>query len=370
MQRTNVPPDDPTRHEPGAGALREYERRREARLRRSADVLPGEAPAHEEAWRKGAAGERLVGRRLNAEARAVGGVAVLHDLTLPGRRANIDHLVIGPAGVAVVDAKAWGGRVWLGRDAIWQGRHARRDALEGMRHQLHRVHATLAAVGWDHVPVLPVICLVNGVRGPARDAVRLVDGIGVGSPEAVARFVTRAGPLTYDDVHRLLALLGARFAVRGGAVAPTSPRRRAPLASPVVLPPEATLAAPKAKLRRWRRRRPRIVGRTVALLTLQIAAALAFVAIGASVLIAALDTGGAVSPPVSRSELAARGAELRHLAASAARGRVRGPRIRASRTAFVLTYHRGPRCRVDVTVLRARSLAALPALTRAHHCRR
>jgi Nuclease-related domain len=33
------------------------------------------------------------------------GWAVLHDLAVPRSRANIDHLVIGPGGVFVIDSK-------------------------------------------------------------------------------------------------------------------------------------------------------------------------------------------------------------------------------------------------------------------------
>jgi hypothetical protein len=48
------------------------------------------------AWRRGAAGERRTARLLAALERQ--GWAVLHDLAVPGSRANIDHLVIGPGG--------------------------------------------------------------------------------------------------------------------------------------------------------------------------------------------------------------------------------------------------------------------------------
>jgi hypothetical protein len=46
------------------------------------------------AWRRGAAGERRTARLLDPLERH--GWAVLHDLAVPGSRANIDHLVIGP----------------------------------------------------------------------------------------------------------------------------------------------------------------------------------------------------------------------------------------------------------------------------------
>jgi Nuclease-related domain len=39
------------------------------------------------------------------------GWAVLHDLAVPGSRANIDHLVTGPAGVFVIDSQHYRGRL-------------------------------------------------------------------------------------------------------------------------------------------------------------------------------------------------------------------------------------------------------------------
>jgi hypothetical protein len=56
-----------------------------------------------ERWLRGAAGERATAELL---ARLPGRRwAVMHDLDIPGHRANIDHLVIGPTGTWVVDTK-------------------------------------------------------------------------------------------------------------------------------------------------------------------------------------------------------------------------------------------------------------------------
>ena len=63
------------------------------------------------AWRRGAAGERRTARLLGPLERH--GWAVLHDLAVPGSRANIDHLVIGPGGVFVIDSKQYRGRLEL-----------------------------------------------------------------------------------------------------------------------------------------------------------------------------------------------------------------------------------------------------------------
>jgi hypothetical protein len=83
------------------------------RFRPSSDTL---------SWRRGAAGERRTARLLAPLERH--GWAVLHDLAIPGSQANIDHLVIGPGGVAVVDSKQYRGRLHLDRyGLVWHGRH-------------------------------------------------------------------------------------------------------------------------------------------------------------------------------------------------------------------------------------------------------
>jgi hypothetical protein len=75
------------------------------------------------AWRRGAAGERRTARLLSPLERR--GWAVLHDLAVPRSRANLDHLVIGPGGVFVIDSKQYRGRLQL--DAVgklWHGRYS------------------------------------------------------------------------------------------------------------------------------------------------------------------------------------------------------------------------------------------------------
>jgi hypothetical protein len=89
------------------------------RYRPSTDIL---------AWRRGAAGERRTARLLAPLERR--GWAVLHDLAIPGTPANLDHLVIGPGGVLVIDSKQYRGRLRLDRDGIiWHGHHLLVSAL-------------------------------------------------------------------------------------------------------------------------------------------------------------------------------------------------------------------------------------------------
>jgi Nuclease-related domain len=104
------------------------------------------------AWQRGAAGEHQTARLLNRL--GPDGYVVLHDLAIPDSRANLDHLVIGPSGVFVIDTKRWTGQVHQSPDGlIW--------------HNHYRLDRTLATVRWQAetlgrllgVPVAPVICV-------------------------------------------------------------------------------------------------------------------------------------------------------------------------------------------------------------------
>ncbi|WP_232333608.1 nuclease-related domain-containing protein [Agromyces laixinhei] len=101
----------------GESASQEYERRRakdEARIRQRWGRFGGIAVALSDerqstrAWSIGAAGEEIVGARLDAIASER--IRVLHDRRIPGSRANIDHLLVTPGGVWVIDAKRYRGR--------------------------------------------------------------------------------------------------------------------------------------------------------------------------------------------------------------------------------------------------------------------
>ena len=179
--------------EPGANARAKHRRLRSARLRRD----PASEPtAYEEAWRKGAEGERRLGQALNAAATADTRLTVLHDLTIDGRRANIDHVVIGPAGVTIVDAKAWSGRVSVGKGTLWQGRQPRGREVDGMREQVHRICSALALAGRDDVPVRGALCFVNENAGIADGPMQRLDRVALGGVRAVIGFVAADGPLS------------------------------------------------------------------------------------------------------------------------------------------------------------------------------
>jgi hypothetical protein len=107
------------------------------------------------AWRRGAAGERRTARLLAVLERQ--GWAVLHDLAVPGSRANIDHLVIGPGGVFVIDSKHYRGRLeldWSGR--LWHGRYPLAPALRAVSFEADRAARVLVDPDVVVVPMVAV----------------------------------------------------------------------------------------------------------------------------------------------------------------------------------------------------------------------
>lgn len=64
----------------------------------------------EDVWHKGAVGEIAVGKSLD-EIAVKHNFFVLHDRAIPGSVANIDHILVTPFGVFVIDAKNYQGLV-------------------------------------------------------------------------------------------------------------------------------------------------------------------------------------------------------------------------------------------------------------------
>lgn len=147
-------------------------------------------------WQQGARGEQATARLLRPLTRQ--GYTVLHDRALGGNsRANLDHLVIGPHGVAVLDSKQWnknmrvrqrGGYVWAGR--------TRGDKIAGsLQYEQRRVaSALLAECGTDVVVTAALV-----IHGPRLSAWRTwqISGIPMLQGRAVRRWI-RQLPAHYD----------------------------------------------------------------------------------------------------------------------------------------------------------------------------
>jgi hypothetical protein len=107
------------------------------------------------AWRRGAAGERRTAQLLDPLEQH--GWVVLHDLAVPHSQANIDHVVIGPGGVFVIDSKQYRGRLQLdptGR--LWHGRYPLAPTLQAVSFEADQAAVVLPDPGLAVVPIVAV----------------------------------------------------------------------------------------------------------------------------------------------------------------------------------------------------------------------
>lgn len=124
------------------------------RLKRQLDL----AERATKAWDEGAGGERMVAEHLSLL--VPHGWFLLHDVNWPGRpRATLDHVLVGPGGVVVVDAKNWTGEVRVSAGVLWQGRFARTQSVEGALAQCAAVASVMTPQ--HRRLVRPLICLAG-----------------------------------------------------------------------------------------------------------------------------------------------------------------------------------------------------------------
>jgi hypothetical protein len=122
------------------------------------------------AWKYGLRGEREVAAVLGDLGRL--GYIVRHDIQCEkdGRRWNIDHLVIGPTGVYVVETK-WKTKAREGSGITFDGDCVRFDdgtwddgSIEQVRRNVRDVRAQLEKAGLGEVPVRGVVCYPGAGR--------------------------------------------------------------------------------------------------------------------------------------------------------------------------------------------------------------
>ena len=137
----------------------------------------------ERAWRKGANGERFVGFVLG---RLPQGWHVFHDVPVGERGANIDHVVVGPAGAFTVNTKNLSGKLWVGPSSIRHNGHPT-DYLRTSRHEASRASRLLSAAAGRTVEVRGVLAILADewtVKEKPTD-------IHVGSPRGVKDWLIR-----------------------------------------------------------------------------------------------------------------------------------------------------------------------------------
>jgi hypothetical protein len=165
-------------------------------------------PQHIDAWRSGAVGEREVGARLDKLRRA--GVLTLHDRRIPGRRSNIDHIAVSPAGVFVIDTKNVAGKVSPARTGLRVAGRRRDEMVTVVQAQVAVVRQALGDQPMALDAVRGVLCFTRAELPWLRPA---PGGIALLNPRGLSRALRRPGSLSREQVHHIATLLAQRLPV-------------------------------------------------------------------------------------------------------------------------------------------------------------
>jgi len=202
----------------GVSADKEYQRRHHRRDERIdeqwgrfAGVVKflSDDPQSTKAWLKGSLGEQRLAKALQRDVGDRG--VLLNDRQVPRTRGNIDHIVIAPTGIWVIDAKNYKGLVerknkgGLFRDdyRLYVKGRDRTNRVEGLGWQIQAVRTALAD---QEVPITAALCFTDSEwRLFAKPF--LIDGVLVVWEKALAEMIGAPGPLDSDEVLRIGASL-------------------------------------------------------------------------------------------------------------------------------------------------------------------
>jgi Nuclease-related domain len=170
-------------------------------------------PHSTNAWAYGHNGEAKLGKQLDAFLEE--GMGVLHDRRIPGSKANIEHLVVAPWGVFVIDAKNYKGRVekrdrggWFSTDyRLYVGGRDKTPLIAGLAKQVDAVKTALADEFAD-VLVCKVLCFVDADWSLFANPIEL-GGAHILRPHEVGKLIRTKGMLSRDRIsaiERQLAL--------------------------------------------------------------------------------------------------------------------------------------------------------------------
>jgi hypothetical protein len=147
------------------------------------------------AWRRQAAAQRRSASALQPLEQR--GDLVLHDVTLPGWPASLEHLVIGSTGVWVI--QSWQHGQPPPRHTAsspWQARGATADPLPKLRWQAAVFADTLAS--GVLLPVRPLLCVPSGRLADSQSA----EDVTVATTQQLVEIIRQGAPLPADDVDR------------------------------------------------------------------------------------------------------------------------------------------------------------------------
>lgn len=149
----------------------QLERRRLLKERRPVlgrvQIFMAGPPTEGESWSKGGVGEKKLGAAFDAMVDK--GILTLHDRQIPGSQANIDHMVVAPTGIWIIDAKRYKGLVAkVDKGGIFRtdlrltvGGRDRTSLADGVARQVDHVMRALLGTPHEQVPLHGALCFVD-----------------------------------------------------------------------------------------------------------------------------------------------------------------------------------------------------------------
>jgi len=142
---------------------------------------------------------------------------MLNDRRVKGTKGNIDHILVAPAGVFVVDAKHYVGNIEIRNIGgffrtelrLYVGGRDRSKLADGLTWQLTTVRAALGASAIEPMPpITPVLCFIEARWPRFFGHVDEFEGVRIENPDSVKRLLREPAVLDeagIDRVSRVLA---------------------------------------------------------------------------------------------------------------------------------------------------------------------
>lgn len=164
---------------------------------------------HESRWARKARSEERA-RRLE-RLLAGSGVRLLTDRRVPGARAAVDHLAVGPRGVTVIDAVYETGRVRIVGGRLLIEGEDRTSLVRNVMRQVEVIRLGLAAS--PSIPVNGAICWIAPDGLPRVRKLEL-GGISIDGPRSIAEELRRPGPVSPKRARQVAGILDRRLPPR------------------------------------------------------------------------------------------------------------------------------------------------------------
>jgi nuclease-like protein len=192
----------------GSAPVRPSSLRRRGRLVTVLEALSADS-LYEARWARKAESEDRA-RRLETLL-AGSGVRLLSDRRVPGARATIDHLAIGPRGITVIDAVRERGRARIAGGRLLVEGEDHTTLVRDVLRQVEVIRLGLAAT--PNLPIGGAICWVEP-DGLPRVRNLSLDGVPILGPRVLAEELRRPGPVSQRWVRHFTSILDRRLPPR------------------------------------------------------------------------------------------------------------------------------------------------------------